>query len=269
MNVPGLRLVGLSGACLAVTALSACGQAPNRIDAYEPEVIDATSPPIGPSALTVFSLLFDVAFDAYPGGCPSATQDGDTVIIEGGCTTESGVQIVGAMTHRGTPGYIGLGPITYDGFGTRAPTRCASRPGETFDILLDGAGGSNTTDTRSRFSANLEISLSGVGADCGDVTSEAGLVYDGHIDDWETSTQTWNGHGRWGEAGLGRTEIATVNAVLDQRVCATEILSGETSVVGDRTVRVFYDGATDCDVEATATWSLDGVMQEGELRGVL
>ena len=56
--------------------------------------------------------------------------------------------------------------------------------------------------------------------------------------------------------------------MLDRGVCQDEALSGQTSITGLRAVEIRYDGATDCDAESTVTWSLDGVVQAGELTGV-
>ena len=87
----------------------------------------------------------------------------------------------------------------------------------------------------------------------------------------ESDKNTWNhlGHAGIRSGGVeGHMDVETTDEVTFDQICTTEALSGSTRfTTSTQTAAVHYDGETDCDVESTVTWTLDGVGQ-GEITGI-
>ena len=91
------------------------------------------------------------------------------------------------------------------------------------------------------------------------------------IDPLYLRTITWNQEGHTASKSVvasGQMDIATVDEVTNDTLCASEAISGSTHfTTSTQTAAVHYDGGTDCSEESTVTWTLDGVDQ-GEISGV-
>jgi uncharacterized protein (TIGR03382 family) len=93
------------------------------------------------------------------------------------------------------------------------------------------------------------------------------IDYEGAFEQLGTG-QKWSGKGWIGSASSGKLEVSTVDQILDSETCQHESLSGSTTFkAGKSTVVVTYDGATDCDEDSTAHWSLNG-QDQGEMAGI-
>jgi hypothetical protein len=96
------------------------------------------------------------------------------------------------------------------------------------------------------------------------------IEYEGTVSgDFDTPT-TWNGSGQVIRDGV-LPPTGTVDAVTDDQyfddVCP-EAASGTTTLQSEgHTAVITYDGATDCDDDAAALWSVDGD-DRGTIEGV-
>jgi hypothetical protein len=73
---------------------------------------------------------------------------------------------------------------------------------------------------------------------------------------------TWNGSGRFGSTEFGMLSATTHDEVLDGMTCQHTPLSGTTTVTaGSDTAVITYQGATSCDMTASAAWTLNGAAQ--------
>lgn len=248
---------------------------PSVVDGYEPATIDADSidqvaelsaPQIFATGLTGFA-AGGVAGDVA--ACPKTTESETQTILEGGCTDEGGQTWHGKAISNANG-------ITYDGFGFTGEDPCGEGETAPTELTLDGhATLSSTTGEVVSFSVELELTVVEVDEEtCAPTGASGAFDYDGtvvspsgNIDTEEPST--WNGSGQVALDGFGRVDVATVDEVVDDAICESEAISGETTVRSDSggEVVIAYDGATDCDPESTVTWSLDGASQ-GEISGV-
>ena len=177
--------------------------------------------------------------------CPTRERDdaGTITIAGGGCTDLGGKDWVGRAVITGAGGER---TVTFDGFGsfddpdfrstvTGTLTRRQTSPGlHAYDADLRVRGG---VTTRIEYSGTVE-------------------------GDYGTATK-WNGSGTVDRDGVvapqGRVNVATVDEVVDDTVCSGQPVSGTTTLQsGSRVTVVTYDGATDCDDDANARWSVDG-----------
>jgi hypothetical protein len=187
--------------------------------------------------------------------CPVVTDDGTTLSIAGnGCTTATG------LTHLGSATVVrnaaGGRTITLSGIGEQSGDETAARATGSVVIVAVSA----TTHT---FDA--------------DFVNEGGITttfdYAGRVDGTYTSAETlWNGSGTVSRDGLvapnGTVEAATVDQRRNTSVCGGQSLTGSTSLMaGGQTAVITYDGATDCDEDEDAEWSLDGAPQ-GSISGI-
>lgn len=261
-------------AALAALTMVACdgGVSAVVLDPLGPAPIDASSPPTL-SAPQMFALAVSRSATGSIGGepatCPAQTDDGTTVTLEGGCTTDDGVEYFGRVTlpSGSTVASPVAGVIRYEGYGADEETDCPSRPGERSRLLFDGTVTMGIDGSTTSFAIDLTFTADGVADDCFEGARDGAIDYTGSFAD-AGDGQIWNGRGRFGVEGVGVYELETRDEVIDSSVCMHEPLSGTSTIRGDRTVEVFYDGASDCDESSTATWSLDGVPQEGELTNV-
>lgn len=265
----------LSTCCLGIAgslALVACdgSRASEVLATLPPAEIQAGQSPGGFSAPAMFFVSIGLSSSTPEAACPAQRVEGDVRIIEGGCTDDSGREWLGRVTipssFTGTP--FGTGTIVYEDFGSDDPTSCADRPGERRQQIVDGTVVVDGTDTSLEFDSDLVITVSGVLEDCTEGERRAAIDYTGSMArDGETRT-TWSGSGSIGAEEIGRYDVHTDDEVLDSSVCNSEPLSGSTTITaGEDVAIVTYDGETDCDMEGTATWTLNGADQ-GELTGV-
>ncbi|WP_437535913.1 hypothetical protein WME79_15385 [Sorangium sp. So ce726] len=163
--------------------------------------------------------------------CPMTSDDGTTLTIAGGCTDEGDRQWSGRATVTRDGGERTL---TFEDFDGKDGTMVVRTTGPSFH----------------EFHADLVI---------GGVTT---IGYDGTIEGDYTGRTTWNGSGTVRRDGLlaptGIVEATTVDEVVDDGVCSGQPVSGSTTLQsrGDTAV-ITYDGATDCDAEQNARFSVN------------
>lgn len=211
------------------------------------------------SALAVYSRVhepFAYAFGASTFSdptCPMRSDDGDTVTITGGCAAEGGHRWSGRATV--VRGADDVHTLTLDGYG--------SYEDPDFRTLSSGTATVRPTgDTTYAFEVTLTA----------DALTETRIEYAGTVEgDYSTATR-WNGSGRVTRDGFGEptgtVSVTTEDEVRDTDVCSNQPASGRTTIEADGdTVVVLYDGATDCDEDKAATWTLNGVDQ-GRITGI-
>lgn len=174
--------------------------------------------------------------------CPTTSDDGATVVIEGGCTDDEGRRYVGRAT--------------------------VTRRGDDRDLDLDGYGSFDDPDLRSAVSGafsvtRLEPDLHAFDVDVvrrGGVTTR--IEYAGRVRGGWSGRTVWNGSGRLRREGfppVGTVAVATADEVLDGDVCSGQPVSGQTQIeAGGHVAVVTYDGETDCDDDQAARWTYDG-----------
>lgn len=257
---------------ILVTACSS-SQARQVIDPLDPAPIDPAEPPATFSAPNVFfianSISAIITVDGMDPVCPMVTRSASETVIEGGCTDDQGVEWFGRAvlppSEEGTETPPN-GTATYDGFGSERPSGCATNPGATITQITDGTVQFSSSLTSLTFEVDLVLHGSGTDSDCETNESDVGIEYSGSAAIGGEAS-TWNGSGRIGADRFGRYDVRTDDEVLNDSVCDSEALSGSTTVTGSDVAVFTYDGATDCDMESTVTWTLNGEDQ-GELQGV-
>lgn len=203
----------------------------------------------------------DLAIQLGEATCPVKTESGTTTTYEGGCTDAGGTQ------WRGRAEATASG-FSYDGFGWTGVDDCnGQQVGEdiTFDGEIQMSGGP------TGFSFDIDIRFDGVATDeitCAQRNATGAISYSGELRQDDGDVDVWNGSGRVGTTIGGVADVETSDEVLNDAICGDEAVSGTTTIkAGDHTLAIRYDGATDCDADATVQWSFDGV-DKGELTGV-
>lgn len=202
------------------------------------------------SALAVFSNAYssvatvDTGDDFGSGGCPTVEDDGTTVVVTGGCTQSgSNVEWHGSATIvRTANGY----EATFDGYGAGPEGEGANELTGTF-IVETTADDTHTFVADYKWGGLIEVDVN----------------YTGNVVGGYTGPTLWNGTGAITRSGFtdasGTVTATTVDQLRDNDQCNGESLSGTTTIVhGDRTLLIEYDGATDCDDENSARYSVDG-----------
>lgn len=184
--------------------------------------------------------------------CPMTTDDGVTVTLEGGCVELEGLSWVGKATVvRAEDGGL---VATFDRFGAFDDPDLRSE--------LTGVVERTAFDGERSFSASLVRE--------GGVTTT--IDYEGRVQgDYGTPT-IWSGSGRVTREGAveptGSIDASTVDELVDDGICPGQPVSGETTLESEQhTVVVTYDGATDCDADQAARWSLNG-QDQGLITGI-
>ena len=269
---------------VAVGSLSAaCGSVSGPLlDGYQPASLDS-APRI--QRLSQASAAWVSAAGGIPSTtdmtCPHQEVHGDTTTFTGGCTDSAGVEWFGTATARADGGNH-ISEIHFEDYGSRRTRMCSpSGGGPAVSITerqinhgsthTDGAGTNNAS-----FHVDLTVEGEKAGDDCvvGPVTlaiSYEGTVARSGVDmnmDGTVDTATYNGHGRFGTSAEGVVDAITTNEVLDSNVCNDEAISGTTQLSANgHSAVITYDGATDCSMDHTVTWTYDG-MSRGTLTGV-
>jgi hypothetical protein len=151
--------------------------------------------------------------------------------------------------------------------------------GQMSTVTSDGSFTSTTAGNLTNFQVQLTItgngvdistsSMSGCMVSSGSSTSQRVVVdYSGSHTGTTVSfgssapPSTWNGSGRFGTTTLGVLSTSTHDEVLDQMTCQHTPLSGTTTITaGSDTAVITYQGATTCDMTASAAWTLNGAAQ--------
>lgn len=228
-----------------------------------------------PNIFTIGIIIAAVPSLQNDPNCPVVTATPSETTYEGGCTTMDGTNVVGrAVMHQTADGD---GTIDYQGWGFGENTDCKGAPVENLVTYTGAMNYDKTAPGAGSFT--LEVQVDAKAADpqsCATFESTAAYDYagsfigtektDGSIDLQQKTT--WQGSGQLGIALLGKADLKTEDEVIESSVCDTEAASGSTTIssLGDTAV-ILYDGATDCDMDSTVTWTLNGVPQ-GELTAV-
>ena len=190
----------------------------------------------------------------YPDpACPMTSDDGTVAIVSGGCTDETGTTWEGTATV--TRGSGGERVLSLDDFAQ-------------FDDADLRAATSGTITVRPMTGSLSEYVV--------DIVTEGGLTtsidYAGTVEGDYDGPTVWNGDGEVSRDGFGEptgvVRMTTTDEVLDDAVCSGQPVSGETRIDGDGHFAVVtYDGATDCDDDHAARWSVDGE-DRGRITGI-
>jgi MYXO-CTERM domain-containing protein len=203
------------------------------------------------SALGVYSNaheplgLASGAFTYPDPDCPATADDGSALVVTGGCTDATGRTWAGEATVlRGE----GRWDVSFDRFGDDRFGGMARLSGS---FTLEEQG-----EDLHAFDADLERD--------GGIVSR--IRYLGSVAGGYGGETVWNGSGTVTRRGVtinaGSVHAETIDERRDDDVCPGEGLSGTTSMTSaEHTVLVTYDGASDCDDDDAARWSLDGVDQ--------
>jgi len=210
------------------------------------------------SALGVFTNIYQLVAVAdgedtfADADCPTTTDDGTTLEIDGDCIDSSANEWIGRATVVRSGGDRTL---TYDGFGTRTNTGDDTQTGTAHIVEVDADD------------HDFDLSL----VHDGEVTIT--FEYEGHVTgDYGTRT-VWSGSGditREGGTGpLGTVHATTANEVVDDTVCQGAPSSGTTVIDNDRaeSVVITYDGNSDCDSDQAAQYSVNGTPR-GAITGI-
>ena len=247
MPRPRLLLALTSGLVLAGCSASGPGirtapPAPLR----EPASITEWESLVRPDGLhmlaTAIALL---GADDGKGSCPRVERSGSVTTLTGDCSDASGKR------HEGRARVVTHGNVTrvrlddYDDAEVRATgrVRLVSEPQPRFAMDL-------------RLEPGLQLD------DSAPAPAWTALDVEGYRD-----TEGWHALGTLAAEGRGSVRMRARGIELG-KACPHEPLRGTVGLwSGEHQVRIDYDGATDCDPEGTARWSLDGVAQ-GELEGI-
>jgi hypothetical protein len=240
-----LRALSLFIGC---TALAGCGEN----DLSDPEQVRIWAN--AASALGVYSNLHEVVavsdgeHSFGDAACPSVEDDGTTMTITGGCTDSEGVERLGTAT--------------------------LVRTGDDRAFEFEGYG-NDDGENRRELTGTLDVDVA-TGVFTTSYTLEGGATttveYSGTITGTYDEPTTWNGSGTITRSAFtnpnGTIEATTVAQMRNDTACNLESLSGTTTLTNDsQTVGITYDGATACDDDHSARWSLGGTDQ-GTLTGI-
>ncbi|KFE72087.1 MYXO-CTERM sorting domain-containing protein [Hyalangium minutum] len=278
------RLVPLltSLVALSLTGCGGDGGAAEELDSYKEAKLesgdDVKQWSGSASAVTIFffSMTPMIAADLSQQGenainCPEVITEGSKKTYKGGCTDKSGKTWFGtAVTESFNQETSTVGLIRYEGFGYGSPKTCGGGQTASSSLKVDGEikGEGTQSTSKPTFDINFRMELGSVNEDDCTLKSNTMLIdYEGSFEPMGDG-QKWNGKGRIGSASIGKVEVSTVDQVLDTEACLNESLSGSTTLkAGKNTVVVTYDGATDCDDDSTAHWSLNG-QDQGKMAGI-
>ena len=183
--------------------------------------------------------------------CPTTSDDGTTLTIAGDCTRDDGRMLLGTATvERGASGDRTL---TLDGWGD----------------VEDGVERRLTGTVEVRELSETSHTFTASYVHEGGVTTR--VEYEGSVEGTYGTPTVWSGMGTVERSGIaaptGVVEASTVDQRLDE-ACPGQAMSGTTTLRADgHDVVITYDGAIDCDADAAAQWSLDGVDQ-GAITGI-
>lgn len=217
------------------------------------------------SAAQLFGLHYTPVIDAISVDdpkCPVVTTSTNVTDVTGGCTDTDGVTWFGSA-HAEVVDPTNLFVDLVD-FGRDVAVACTGGgsvvrserltghfdlPGKSYDAFALATEGQFTTVDPTA---------------CTAVTRTFRAEYAGAR---ESGYILFQGEGTYADDVFGRVSAQTVDEVLDG-ACDTEATSGTTTLTsGADVATIVYDGLTDCDLDSTVTWQLNGEDQ-GEIRGV-
>ena len=237
----------------AALAQAGCGGTPFDDPAHVATWANAASA-VGVYAHAYEPLAFadgEVAFSDP--ACPATSDDGETASITGGCTDKDGMIWLGSAT--------------------------IIRSGDDRTLTFDGYGKTSDPGNESTLKGTVNVRLTGPNAHAFDIDleqtggAESVIDYTGSALGGYAGRSVWSGSGKVTRGGLieptGTVEATTTDETLDNEVCSGQAVSGETSLrMGEDEAVVTYDGATGCDEDKAAKWSLNGEDQ-GLVTGVV
>jgi len=264
---------------LVALSLTGCGGdgVAEELDSYKEaklESSDDVQPWSGSaSAATIFfssmtiMLVADLAHQGDDAtNCPEVITEGAKKTYRGGCTDESGKTWFGtAVTEEFSQEETSLGVIRYEGFGYESTKPCGGQTAAS-SLKVDGEikGEGSKNSSKPTFDINFRMAVSSVSDDCTVKSDTLIIDYAGGFEKLGNG-QKWRGKGWIGTASRGKLEVSTEEQIIDTQACLHESISGSTTLKsGKNTVVVTYDGATDCDEDSTAHWSLNG-QDQGEM----
>ena len=227
----------------------------------------------GVSAAKVYEAMFALAVFVptdTTSPCPTLVEDkvAGTAEATGGCTDGDGAEWIGTVKTTSIPKSSYTIEALGWGFSSLVPCDSGAATSESVEytgvaVFPDGETGP--------FSAELGITVTTADpVSCTTSTATTSYVsYSGTLNPPpKGANYLFSGSGRYGNDVFGKAEGSTTAELIDDSVCGTEAMSGNTTITSvANTVVVTYDGSTDCDPTSTVTWTLDGTAQ-GELDGV-
>ena len=229
---------------LVLMMLAGCG---GGTDLHNPEHVSTWAN--SASALGVYTLAYEpiaLADEEYRFDdplCPVTSDSGTRVEIIGNC-----------MNFRGRR-YEGTATVIRRGDGARFLTLSQYGSADGGDVAV--ATGSVGVYVAGADEQTFEA----------DVTQEGGVTwsvhYAGRVRGTYVGPTVWNGRGTVSRDGLlgptGTARAETVDMVRDPAVCDDQAASGATTIeIEGQTLRIEYDGATDCDADHAARHFVNG-----------
>lgn len=231
---------------LLLLSLAGCGG--SGTDLSNPEHVSTWAN--SASALGVYTLAYE----------PIALADGEFRYDDPLCpvTSDSGtrVEIIGNCTNFRERRYEGTATVIRRGDGARLLTL------SQFGSAAGGADVAVATGSVGVYVAGADEQIFEA-----DVTQEGGVTwsvhYAGRVRGTYVGPTVWNGHGTVSRDGLlgptGTASAETVDMVRDSALCDNQGASGATTIeIEGQTLRIEYDGATDCDADHAARHFVNG-----------
>ena len=274
-----MRYQMMSAAVLAVCAVGCGGPGSAALGEMDPAPLTTRADVTkwtGGSAPWIYGqalvLASDLGDDQDARGCPKKEVDGNTTRWIGNeCINDDGVKFFGTLTDARDAAGSATGTVTYDRFGIERVADCKGTSMLDRQIF-DGTVRISGTNQERRFDIDLSATSTGPDDDtCIIGTSVLASDYEGTVTgsmDPSKGRSTWNGKGRVGNSETGMVHVETVEEIIDREQCASEPISGSTTITsGEHVAIITYNGGASCHVAGTAPWSLDGVQQD-DLVGV-
>jgi len=205
--------------------------------------------------------------------CPVRHTEGSVMTFTGGCTDAEGREWLGTVTIEGG---VGESVTTFADFGSRGGEECGGVEADG-TMIFDGTIALGGSPSALSFEIDLRAEVDQeVGPECERQQGAVAWDYQGTFQpvgadedgDGDKDDSLWGGSGRIGSTEVGVVEAQTDDELMSDSVCETEAESGVTTLrAGGDTAAITYDGATECDPEATVRWTLNGA-DKGELQGV-
>ena len=164
--------------------------------------------------------------------CPSVSDDGTTLTVQGDCTDRAG--------------HDWKGSATVERDGDDRAVKLAAFEGDAGDFTLH-----QVNPSLHEFEAHYVA---------GEVTT---VDYSGSVHGDYGAETLWHGSGHAKREGVllpnGEVDATTLDEIVDDSVCSGQPVSGSTTLTaGDQTAVITYDGDTDCDSDQNAQLSVNG-----------
>ena len=216
-------------------------------------------------------------------GCPTVEIEGDTIVLTGGCTDESGHTYSGRM--EGERAGSGYGFVVLEDWRVDYVTECDGEEVQVSEVVNGSATFTRTATGDTLFSVDVLHTRTGPGEgsavagflpedrhNCDLAVFELDLQYIGEsivVSDFsltEAPVTVINGSGEIGFSPVGVATVFTEGYVVDDELCESEAAAGQTILWSDyHMAEITYDGSVDCDPQSTVSWRYDDVAM-GELQ---